>query len=125
MIINFPVYGEPVAKGRPRFTRKGFAYTPAKTRAAELDFKTQALEYRPPKPLEGALKVTIEIIKMKPKSKPKKITQWTTKPDLDNFIKTLDALNGIFWKDDSQIVEIHASKKYGDSAKIDVTIEEV
>lgn len=29
MNISFIVFGEPVGKGRPRFTRGGHAYTPA------------------------------------------------------------------------------------------------
>lgn len=27
--------GDPVAKGRPRFTKRGIAYTPTKTKTAE------------------------------------------------------------------------------------------
>ena len=30
-ILRFTVEGKPVGKARPRFTRKGFAYTPEKT----------------------------------------------------------------------------------------------
>lgn len=37
----------------------------------------------------------------------------TTKPDIDNIVKTiLDALNGIAFDDDSQIVRIRATKTY-------------
>lgn len=36
------------------------------------------------------------------------------KPDIDNLVKLVgDSLNGIAYKDDSQIVEVMAVKKYG------------
>ena len=40
--------------------------------------------------------------------------QHTGKPDADNVLKTVgDALNGIVWKDDSQIVSASINKRYG------------
>ena len=42
-------------------------------------------------------------------------TEWPTKkPDLDNFMKTIDACNLIVWVDDSQIVKTSIEKRYGD-----------
>lgn len=38
------------------------------------------------------------------------------RPDIDNLQKGIfDALNGVCWKDDSQIVEVLAQKVYVDS----------
>lgn len=46
------------------------------------------------------------------------------KPDVDNYIKaTLDALNGIIWKDDAQIVTLHAAKYYSDHPRIEMEVE--
>lgn len=37
-----------------------------------------------------------------------------SRPDIDNLVKTyLDALTGVFYKDDSQVVSVHAIKRYG------------
>ena len=37
----------------------------------------------------------------------------TARPDLDNLVKaTKDALNGLAWRDDSQVVELSAGKCY-------------
>jgi len=36
------------------------------------------------------------------------------KPDVDNLVKlTMDALTGIAWDDDTQVVSVHAHKMYG------------
>ena len=49
----------------------------------------------------------------RPKSLPKKVVHHIKKPDCDNLIKAAkDALKGICYKDDSQIIEIYAIKKY-------------
>lgn len=124
-MIKFKILGLPVAKGRPRFTKRGFAYTPKKTREAEDGFLAQAIKHAPEKPLEGALKVVMRVYKPKPKSKPKKVKCWTTRPDLDNFVKILDSLNGVFWGDDSQIICILATKEYGSPARTEIEIHEV
>lgn len=50
----------------------------------------------------------------------------TTKPDIDNVLKAvLDALNGVAYKDDSQVVEVRVVKhdrtrKQGDSIRFEV-----
>jgi Holliday junction resolvase RusA-like endonuclease len=67
----------------------------------------------------------MRVYKPKPKSKPKKVIHWTTRPDLDNFIKILDALNGVFWVDDSQIIRIDATKQYGEPARTEIEIWDI
>lgn len=49
------------------------------------------------------------------------------KPDLDNIAKIiLDSLNGIAYKDDSQVVELNISKKYTeDEERIEFELEEI
>ena len=38
---------------------------------------------------------------------------FTKRPDVDNLVKAvLDGLNGIAFKDDCQVVEVHATKGY-------------
>lgn len=119
----------PVSKGRPRFCRKGkftMAYTDKQTIEAETNFKAQASHYKPLKPIEGPIRLTLTFASIKPKSKPKKVRYWTTRPDLDNYIKLVeDAMNKIFWVDDSQIVEIQATKIYADNCYTGVNIEEI
>lgn len=127
-MIQFTVYGKCTPKGRPRFYRKGSfvgTYTDAKTKDAEQSFMAQAIKYKPEKPLDGALIVEFNFNRVRPKSK-KKDSRWTTKPDLTNFIKQAeDAMNGIFYKDDAQIVKIIAEKSYADIDWTEIIIEEL
>lgn len=44
------------------------------------------------------------------------------KPDLDNIVKILDALNGIAWIDDAQVVSVFARKLYAETPGLDVVI---
>ena len=50
-------------------------------------------------------------------------------PDLDNLIKfSLDALNKVFYKDDSLVVEVNALKRYiedGEEGKTEIYIQYV
>ena len=43
--------------------------------------------------------------------------------DLTKLIK--DALNGVVWKDDQQVVELHAIKRYGTKPMTEIFIEEL
>ena len=49
-----------------------------------------------------------------------------TKGDADNYAKgILDSLNGLFWHDDGQIVDLHIGKYYSDKPRIEMEIKEV
>lgn len=46
--------------------------------------------------------------------------------DLDNIIKSVaDSLNGIAYKDDSQIVEVVSKKYYSDKPRVEVILEDI
>ena len=51
----------------------------------------------------------------------------TKKPDCDNIAKAVcDALNGVAWRDDSQVVELSVAKRYTQyQPTVHVTIEEL
>jgi len=127
-VIEIVLLGKPVAKGRPRFnTETGVAYTPEKTAKYETQVKyvaAQVMGGRPP--MEGPLTVEIDIVVPIPVSWPKKkqadarsgVLRPTGKPDLDNLQKGLfDAANMVVWVDDSQIVDVRATKFYGDKPR--------
>ena len=48
------------------------------------------------------------------------------KPDSDNIAKAiLDALNGVAYYDDSQIVELTIKKEYGEAARVEVELNAI
>ena len=49
-----------------------------------------------------------------------------TKPDVDKLVRALfDALTGVVWHDDGQVVSVRASKAYGDPPRTEVRIVEL
>ena len=50
----------------------------------------------------------------------------TKKPDADNIAKIImDALNGVAYEDDRQVVELIVRKFFSDTAYVDVFIDEL
>jgi Holliday junction resolvase RusA-like endonuclease len=114
---------EPVAKGRPRIGKFGSAYTPAKTRNAEKEIATIAkveMKKQKREAFDCPVMVAIEFVMKRPK---KPSQPFPSRSDLDNYAKLVcDALNEITWKDDSQIVDLYLTKRWGDHSKITVQI---
>ncbi len=137
-MIEFTVLGEAIAQGRPRagktWTGKTVIYDPSKSRNFKEYVKLVASQNAPRTLLEGALKVRVTVYRetLKSFSNRKKelaesrLLRPVTKPDLDNHAKSvLDALNGVIYKDDSQIVDLTVSKYYSEKPRVEVRIEEV
>lgn len=121
--FSFSIPMEPVAKGRPRMTKTGRAFTPQKTRTAEGTIKyfaARAIEGRPMPLFDGPVELRVEFIF--PRGASVKRRLHSVKPDLDNLIKSMDALNGIVWVDDSQIQFLTAQKTYGETGLIKIKI---
>lgn len=113
---TFIIKMNPVAKGRPRFTRTGRAYTPKKTREASKFMVQQLVELKSESIEKGVpLGVYMRFYCKRPKKLGKgDAVLKLTKPDVDNYIKlVLDACNdALIWHDDSQVVEVLAQKWY-------------
>lgn len=134
MTYEITIPGTPVAKGRPRVGRYG-TYTPKKTATYESYVQyCWAAEYGAQPPSEWPLEVNVIFYMPIPKSATKRvraeitqgIVKHTKKPDLDNMAKAvLDALNGLAYKDDSQIYSLTLYKTYDDTPCTTVTIKEV
>lgn len=136
-MIQFTVYGEPVAQGRPRAsTLHGHVklYDPAKSKDFKKYVKLVASQHRPVKLLEGPLSMKVVIYKSSLKSFSKKKTDAAergelrpiTKPDVDNYVKGVkDALKSVIWNDDSQVVDLQVSKYYSQTPRIEIIVEEL
>jgi len=126
--LIFEIRGEPRPKGRPQFARRGkfvTSYTPAATRDAEADVRSQIIAQLKPGfvPLQGALNISAVFRRLKPKSASKKVKYPTTRPDLDNYMKLLlDAMNQVVFVDDGQIVVLLVSKVFDETPGITVTV---
>lgn len=120
-MITFTVPGPLRGKGRPRFGN-GRAFTDSKTMTAEAFVRFCATLACPLVPIDGPVALDICITRAVPRSWPKWKRQAalqgdihaTGKPDLDNVVKLVgDALNGIIWRDDSQITSVSCSRHFG------------
>lgn len=126
----FTVYGNPVAQGRPRayLTRSGHIdmYDPEKSAVWKNRVAIASLPYRPRVPSEAPLVLEITFWLMRPKSLPKWVQYHTKKPDLDNLEKGIkDALEGIYYRNDSQICDKHSRKRYGDTPRVEIDLREI
>lgn len=134
---NFIVFTNPVGKGRPKFRRVGNfvqTYSPKKTVTQEQEIANVAkAAMGKEEPLETPITVCIYFRMPIPKSYSKKLTKdcldglerHLKKPDLDNMAKlVLDSLNGIVYKDDSQITNLHLRKVYAETPAIEVIVAE-
>lgn len=128
-MLTFIVEGIPVPKARARVVMRGkfpTAYTPKHSK----DYETlvaitakSAMNKHGMKMIETACDLFVQFYMPIPASTSKKKAEQmkegqikhTKKPDLDNMLKGLcDGMNGVVWKDDSQVVRIVTSKHYGE-----------
>ena len=136
MIIKFTVPGEPVGKGRARAFRNKAGgvtmFTPERTRSYEAIVRSIAAEAMwSMAPIEGPVAMHLRAYFSAPKSLKKADKELarreelpvTKKPDASNVLKAVeDAMNGIVFKDDSQIALATVSKSYSEKPRVEVTI---
>jgi len=62
---------------------------------------------------DAAVRIGMVFLLPRPVSLPKRITHHTKRPDLDKLARAVkDALKGVLWKDDSQVIDLVARKGY-------------
>jgi Holliday junction resolvase RusA-like endonuclease len=136
--IRIVVAGTPIGKGRPRVVRRKnapfpVAITPERTANYEAllaFYGAQAMRGRAP--LDGPLSLRMTAYMPTAPSWSRKKTAAALagsirpgKPDLDNILKMIDALNNIVWRDDAQIVEAHLSKRYDLRPRLEIEVSAV
>lgn len=137
-MIEFTVYGEPVAQGRPRagkdYNGNLVMFDPGKSKDYKRYVAMVASKVKPDQLIDAAISLTVKVFRPIPSkymTKPKlaQIEKGTllptSKPDLSNYIKGVeDAIEGIILKNDSQVVDYGKSGKwYSDNPRIEVSIE--
>lgn len=132
-MIKLTIPGQPCAKGRPRLGKFG-TYTPAKTVNYETLVKELYIMQNHRQQLNGALRMWVVAYFQIPQSKSKKVKEAmlkgdirpTSKPDWDNIGKIIsDALNGLAYHDDSQIVRATVEKWYSDNPRVEIKLQEI
>lgn len=141
-VIIVRLMGEPQGKGRPRSriasSRGGkqfvAVYTPQATRTYESALKHAGKQaMKDLVVLEDPLSIFVRAVMPIPASWAKRKRAAarageilpTTKPDFDNIVKTLDALNEIVWLDDKQIVRAQIEKVYGDEPHLLIEVRPI
>lgn len=136
MQVDFEVKGKVKAKQSVKFGRNGIKYTPRDmveyANLVKLSFINKYPEWDIANFTDKPLKVEIDVFMPVPQSYSKKKTEQalnneirpTVKPDCDNIAKNInDALNGIVYPDDKQIVSLMVNKFYGNSEQVRIKIE--
>lgn len=143
-LFSLIVRGQPVGKPRPKATVVGGharVYTPSAGQRYEYMVREAFLTSHPQlspsrMPLRVEIKAFFGLNKADYDSKgnPNKSGRaklsgaraCAKKPDFDNIAKiVVDALNGIAWADDCQIVSASVSKRYDDVPRVEVTAYEI
>lgn len=128
------VYGLPVGQGRPRATirrnwkprfegdlPKPMVYDPPEARDWKRTIVAQAIPEKPERPFECPVSMRLLFYFARPQT----ITRpWpSVRPDVTNLAKAIeDALNGIVYLDDAQIVDLHVRKEYGSQPGVEILI---
>ena len=110
--MQFFVNGKPATKGSWKVTRHG-ALRPDSERerpwANAIAWTAKSLGA---KPTDKPVKVTLQFFFARPK---KPSNPFPSKSDVDKLSRSaLDALTGIVWNDDQQVVDLHATKDFAD-----------
>lgn len=135
--VYFIVDGRVQPKQRPRVYRnpktgQAHAVTPRQTVEYENKVKASYIDAEGIK-FEGAVEMVVNIYTEIPKSVSKKKRAEmllnerpiTKTGDIDNLFKAIsDALNGLAYDDDSQIVDGYIHKYYSEQARAEITIRE-
>jgi Holliday junction resolvase RusA-like endonuclease len=134
MILRFDVPGNPQGKRRARFARAGHfikSYQDPVTVNYETFIREMfCLAYPKFVPLEIPLEIFIDAHCAMPKTSEKKRRMMlqgkirpAKKPEVDNIAKViLDALTGLAFKNDSQVVALYVHKDYSEQPRVHVLI---
>jgi crossover junction endodeoxyribonuclease RusA len=119
-MITFTVTGHPEPQGSSKaFMRPGMKYPVVTSDNPNLKGWRTLVAYAAQHavgingPLCGGVHVVLDFALQRPKSLPKRASQHLKKPDIDKLARAvLDALTGILYHDDSEVVRLDVTKRY-------------
>ena len=132
--IDFTVLGKPEPQGsirafmiggKPRLTSANAKMKPWRQQVGMM-----ALAARPTSDIWAGRHVPVRVhyifVLDPPAKMPKGRTAPSVKPDIDKLIRACtDALTGIIYVDDGQVVECAASKQYGQPTRTVISVEKI
>ena len=131
MTVAFTVYGVARPKGSTRaFMRPGMKFPIVTSdnksvKGCEESVRAAIQQHAAGQYFIGPVVVRIAFDLPRPKTLPKKVAHHVKKPDIDKLARgSMDAMKGVLWNDDSQVIELHVTKRYGllqPQAAIEVT----
>ena len=120
-MISFSCDGTPVPQGSMKVINGHILHSQGSALAVWRSTVALSARLSGAKAVDGA--VGIEIIFRVKRPKTVKRDYPTVAPDLDKYIRgVLDALTGIAYIDDSQVIDIKAEKVYSDTPGADIKI---
>lgn len=127
-MIKIILPGEPIAKMRPRFSRKG-TYDPQhrEKHASKFQVLSQVNKFAVPFASCVPIEIEIDFYFSIPSGK-ENLHRWdllyhTSKPDYDNLEKwILDVMSGIVYNDDRQVIQCTTKKKYCENPRTEIYI---
>lgn len=112
--IYIPIYAVPME--RQRISKSGHCYTPTRTRDFIKECKLYIRRQFDLLPIETGVKLDIEIYKNAPPLSRRY-------GDIDNLVKSImDAMTGLVYLDDAQVMQISARKVRSSANLISITI---
>jgi Holliday junction resolvase RusA-like endonuclease len=134
-VLSVRVYGLPVAQARAGARIfKDASGTPRVSmfdRPNCRDWKRtvvgQVLDHKPPAPIgEAPLAIELTFHLPRPQSLPKRVLHHIKKPDCSNLLRAVeDALKGVVYRDDSQLVDVVVRKRYSDAPGVEIRVVHV
>ena len=123
-MISFSVEGTPIQQGSMKFIRPGVMIH---SRAEELAIWRSHIATAAQKagctPIDSPISISLKFRVKKPKTVKRQYP--TVAPDLDKYIRAvLDGLTNTAYIDDSQVIQITASKEYAENPGVDIQISD-
>lgn len=135
LLKSLIILGEPTAQKRHRTVRvAGFNRNYDPSASDKKDFLSIVQDNAPDKPYDMPLRLIVDAFFTRPKShfgsgknagvlKETAPINHISRPDWDNVGKFIsDALNKIYWRDDSVLCEVGVRKRYSENPRIEIKI---
>lgn len=120
-MISFSCDGTPVPQGSMKVINGHILHSQGSALAVWRSTVALSARFAGAQPVEGAIGIEIVFRVRRPKTVKRDYP--TVAPDLDKYIRgVLDALTGIAYLDDSQVIDIKAEKVYSDMAGADIKV---